>query len=138
MTLPAHVAGLTLDAGALIQFEKGAELVRRLLESARQWSVPVATPAGVLAQVWRGRRQTRIAQLLASRPGKSKVDRWVEIVPLDEKAARRSGLLCGISGCSDVVDASVVLCARDRGHAVLTTDPDDLRGIDPSMVVIPV
>jgi hypothetical protein len=33
-------------------------------------------------------------------------------------------------------DVSVALCARDRGHAVVTTDAGDLRAIDPSLLVI--
>jgi hypothetical protein len=35
-----------------------------------------------------------------------------------------------------VVDASVALCARDRGHPVITTDPGDLHALDPSLVLL--
>lgn len=62
----------------------------------------------------------------------------VDVVPLDDHAARAVGQLCGVSGTTDVVDASVVLCARQRGHRVLTSDPDDLRRIDPRLQMVAV
>jgi hypothetical protein len=36
-------------------------------------------------------------------------------VSLDDARARAAGQLCGVTGTSDVVDASVVLCAKRRG-----------------------
>jgi hypothetical protein len=51
-------------------------------------------------------------------------------------AARAVGLLCGRSGHRDIVDTHVVLVARDRGDAVVTGDPDDLRQIDPGLPLI--
>ena len=35
-----------------------------------------------------------------------------------------------------MVDVSVALCARDRGHPVITTDPADIAKIDPSLTLI--
>jgi hypothetical protein len=46
------------------------------------------------------------------------------------------GRLLAASGTADVVDAHVVLCARRTGQAVLTTDPDDLRHLDPSLTLV--
>lgn len=57
------------------------------------------------------------------------------MVALDQKVALRAGVLCRESKDGDVVDASVVLCARDRSHVVLTTDPDGLRALDPELPV---
>lgn len=48
------------------------------------------------------------------------------------------GVLCGVRGTSDVVDASVALCARERAHAVVTSDPGDLRALDPGLRLIEV
>jgi len=31
---------------------------------------------------------------------------------------------------------SVALCARDRGHSVITSDPADIAKIDPSLTLI--
>jgi hypothetical protein len=45
--------------------------------------------------------------------------------------------LCGARGTSDVIDATVVLCARARGHRVVTSDPDDLRRLDSAIPLIP-
>ncbi len=57
-------------------------------------------------------------------------------VPLGRRAALRAGTLCAAAGTSDVVDASVALCARERGQPVVTTDPGDLRALDPSLVLV--
>jgi predicted nucleic acid-binding protein len=119
--------GLTLDAGALIALERGDERVRALLQ--RVGAEPDATlhiPAGVLAQVFRDpRRQTRMARLL-------KQDR-TSVVPLDDQTARVAGLLLGVRRRSDVIDASVVVCARRCRQGVVTSDPDDLHGLDPKL-----
>jgi hypothetical protein len=117
------VSGATLDAGALIAFERAQRAVVALVARAFERGDPLAVPSGVVAQVWRdGRGQVRLARLLASE--------ITEIVPLDDVTARAVGQLCGVSGATDVVDASVVYCARLRGHAVLTSDPEALRGVD--------
>ncbi len=44
-------------------------------------------------------------------------------------------MLLARRGCSDVVDASVVLCARTHGQGVLTSDPDGLRRLDPDLLL---
>ena len=121
--------GLTLDAGALIAFERGDRHVGLLLDGARDDELEISVPAGALAQAWRdGRRQARLARLLRQPE--------VSIEPLDDLAAREAGQLCGVTRTSDVIDASVVLCARRREHAVVTSDAGDLRKLDPSLDVI--
>jgi hypothetical protein len=55
---------------------------------------------------------------------------------LDDDTARAVGLICGRTGHKDIVDVSVALCARQRGHAVVTSDPDDLQTIDPSLILV--
>jgi hypothetical protein len=61
------VAGLTLDAGALIAYERGDRRIRRLLKIAFGRGVTPTIPAVVLAEVWRGdRKDARVAQLLKS------------------------------------------------------------------------
>jgi hypothetical protein len=121
--------GLTLDAGALIAFERNDRQLIALIKRARERGEKVAAPAGVVGQVWRdGRRQVRLARLLGSGA--------VEVVTLDDLGARMAGQLCGTAGTSDVIDASVVLCARARGRCVVTSDPGDLRTLDPRINVI--
>src|SRR4051794_98341 len=112
--------GLTLDAGALVAFERNDRRVVALIARAVETNYSLAVPAGVVAQVWRdGRRQPRLARMLGADA--------VEIEPLDDRGARAAGQLCGVTQTSDVIDASVVLCAKARGHRIATSDPDDLQ-----------
>ena len=52
--------------------------------------------------------------------------------------ARAVGVLCGRSGHADIVDVHVALHAREHGHAVVTSDPNDIALVDPSLTVITV
>lgn len=123
------MAGLTLDAGALIAFERADRIVIALLQRAREEELEIIVPAGVVAQVWRdGRRQARLARLLG--------DDNVEVDVLDDQRARAAGQLCGLRRTTDIVDASVVLCARARKHRIVTSDPDDLAHLDPAASLI--
>ena len=121
------MTGATLDSGALIAFERGSPRMLALVERATDRGLRLAVPAGVVAQTWRGGRQARLSCLLRAPSA--------EIVPLDELAARAAGVLCGRTGIADVVDASVVVCARERGHQVVSSDPDDLLALDPTLRV---
>jgi hypothetical protein len=40
------------------------------------------------------------------------------------------------TGYDDVVDVHVMLCAIQRRHVVVTSDPDDMSRIDPALPVI--
>jgi hypothetical protein len=125
------MAGLTLDAGALIAFERNDRRVVALLARALHHEWALVVPAGVVGQVWRdGRRQARLARLLATHA--------VHIEVLDDRRAREAGQLCGVRGTADVIDASVVLGARARGHKIVTSDPDDIERLDPhaDMIVV--
>jgi predicted nucleic acid-binding protein len=121
---------ITLDAGALVATERGDRRMTSLLALALARSTAICIPAGVIGQVWRGgTRQARLSLLFA--------DPLVDIVPLEDAAARAAGVLCGLARTNDVIDASVVLCARERGRtAIVTSDPDDLARLDPSARLI--
>ena len=124
-------AGITLDAGALIAFERNDRRAVVLLARAVERGVQVAVPAAVVAQAWRdGRRQVRLARFLASDA--------VTVESLDDAGARAAGQLCGVTKTADVVDAAVVLCARRRGDTVLTSDAGDLRRLDPALRIVAV
>lgn len=123
------MSGVTLDTGALIAFEAGKRRMAVLVEEAQASGSRLAIPAGVLAQAWRGgARQARIARLLRASS--------TTVVALDERTALRVGVRCAVSEVSDVVDASVVVCARDYGHPVVTSDPEDLHVIDPELTLL--
>jgi hypothetical protein len=120
------MSGLTLDTGALIAFEGNDRRVVAIIERARTRRVQLSVPAGVVAQAWRdGRRQARLARLLGSD--------LIEVEVFDDRRARMAGQLCGATRTADVIDASVVLCARARAHGVLTSDAGDLRRLDPTL-----
>jgi hypothetical protein len=103
--------------------------MQALLDEAWTAGVTFNVPSGVLAQAWRGTpRQARLARFLGL-PN-------VSVVPLDDAGARAAGVLCGRRGVDDVVDASVVICAKLGDDAVITTDPNDLRRLDPDLRII--
>lgn len=120
---------VVLDAGALIAFEKNDRKVRALIELALAHRAPVWTTGGVVAQVWRdGSRQARLARLLGSD--------MVRVQPLDREEAQATGAICGAAGVKDVVDASVVLLARRLDAPIVTSDPNDLKRIDPAAQLV--
>jgi len=114
---------LVLDAGALIAFERGDPRMRALLAEAKR----VVVPAGALGQAWRdGRRQVPLRALCNSAR--------THVVPLDRPRAEAAGTLCARARTSDVIDASVVLAARqEQSSVVITSDPDDMRRLDPAL-----
>ncbi|MDP1829937.1 MAG: hypothetical protein Q8L48_42135 [Archangium sp.] len=124
--------GLTFDSGALIAFEARDRRVNTLVQRARDLGRQIVIPSGVLAQVWRqrGPRQARLAILLGAR--------MVKVEDLTRNRAQSAGELCGRSGTSDIVDASVVVAAWSNGRIVVTSDPDDLRHLDPTLTIIAV
>ena len=123
--------GLTLDAGALIALERGDPRIRALLRAALAEHRELHVVAGVIAQVWRdGARQARLARFLDAD--------GVSRAPLDDDTARAVGRLCGLSGHADVVDVHVALHALLHHHAVVTSDPDDIRLVDASLPLIAV
>ena len=117
---------VVLDAGALIAFERGDDRMRALVRLALRTGSTLLVPAGVVAQVFRdGSRHARLRALLNGAT--------TAVPVLDQVFAEAAGRLCGRTGTSDVIDASVILTAR-RAHApVVTSDIDDLRRLDPSV-----
>ena len=123
--------GITLDTGALIALDRGDKRLIALLDRALQQRRTFRVPSGVVGQAWRdGRVQVTLARFL--RIGE------VEITPLDEHFARACGELCGATGTADVIDASVVILARQHGDRIVTSDPHDLRRLDPTCPIIPI
>ncbi len=126
---PRRPRTVVLDAGALIAFEKNDRKVRTLIELALAHGAPLWTAGGVVAQVWRdGSCQVRLARLLGSG--------LVQVQPLDRDEAQATGVLCGEAGTRDIVDASVVLLARKHAAIIVTSDPDDLKRLDPAAQLV--
>lgn len=121
--------GLVLDAGALIALERGDKRMIALLNRAMAQHRRIRIPAGVLGQAWRiGRLQANLARFVRSDE--------VDIIPLDGPIARACGELCAAAGTSDVIDASVVILAGFRRDPIVTSDPGDLRRLDPGAQII--
>jgi hypothetical protein len=117
---------VVLDAGALIAFERGDPRMRALCREAIRTGSRFVVPAGVVGQVWRdGARQVPLSALLKAPT--------THVAALDHPLAEACGTLCGRTGTSDVVDASVVLVARRERAVVVTSDISDLRRLDPGL-----
>ncbi|HET8663550.1 MAG TPA: hypothetical protein VFM08_04475 [Nocardioides sp.] len=103
--------------------------MRSLLRAAVDQGRDLHVVAGVIAQVWRdGSRQARLARLLAAD--------GLATAALDAEVARAVGRVCGLTGHDDVVDVHVALHARLHDLAVVTSDVDDLRSVDPTLRLI--
>lgn len=125
-----RTTGLTLDAGALLALDHPAKAIAmqaRLTEAVRRGGT-ICVPVSAIAQAWRSSRQVRLARLLKSRD--------IDVAVMTPNIARSVGLLCARSGHDDVIDVHVALCARERRHAVITSDPDDISRVDPALPVI--
>ena len=122
-------AGITLDAGALIALDRGDGRMIALLDRALAQRRTFRIPAGVIGQAWRdGRAQVTLARFLRTRE--------VDIVALDEHLSRSCGELCGATGASDVIDASVVILAKEHHDIIVTSDAEDLRRLDPRASIV--
>jgi rRNA-processing protein FCF1 len=121
---------LVLDAGALIGVERRSPQIQELLRRARAREVSVVIPTVVVAQVVRsGGRQANLRRFLA--------DSYLSFVGLDYLTALEIGGLLGDSGTADVVDACVAVYARRLNHCpVVTSDPEDLGKLDPTLPLI--
>ncbi len=118
-----------MDTGALIALDRGDKRMIALLQQVLAQGFAVRVPAGVVGQAWRdGRIQVTLGRFLRSEE--------VEILPLDEQLARSCGELCDATHTSDVIDASVVIVARERNDRIVTSDSSDLRRLDRAAPVI--
>ncbi|HEV8116169.1 MAG TPA: hypothetical protein VGP53_08030 [Acidimicrobiales bacterium] len=123
------MAGVTLDAGGLIALDRDDRRVLVLLARAAETRAVVTVPATALAQaIRRPERQVRLARLLRQPT--------TEVVPLGRVDATGVGRLLAATDTADVADAQVVLCARRRGHRVVTSDPENLRRLDGKLDLI--
>jgi len=121
--------GITLDAGGLIAIDRNDRRLVVLLARAAETRARVTIPATALAQaIRRPDRQARLARLIRQPT--------TDVISLDSVDATNVGRLLAASGTSDVVDAHVVICARRSGQRVATSDPEDLRALDPTLDVI--
>ena len=123
--------GVTFDAGGLIALERNNRRIFSIIKTALEDGDRIVVPATALAQVIRNPvKQVRLWRMVQH----DKTD----VVPLDASHAQAVGVLLARSGTSDIADAHVVVCAQKAGHSVVTSDPFDLRRLDPGLRVISV
>lgn len=121
--------GITLDAGGLIAVDRDERRVVVLLARAAETRARITVPASALAQaIRRPERQVRLARLIRQPT--------TDVMALDRVDATNVGRLLAASGTADVVDAHVILCARRAHQRVVTSDPDDLRGLDATIEIV--
>jgi hypothetical protein len=121
--------GVTLDAGGLIALDRDDRRVVVLLARARETGARVTVPASALAQaIRRSDQQGRLSRLIRQ-PA-------TDVIGLGRVDATNVGRLLAASGTSDIADAHVVICARRAGQPVVTSDPGDLRKLDPALRLI--
>jgi predicted nucleic acid-binding protein len=121
--------GVTLDAGALIALDRNDRRVVVLLARARETGARITVPATALAQaVRRPDRQVRLARLIRQPT--------TDVIALDRVDATNVGRLLAASGTADIADAHVVICARRSNQQVVTSDPGDLRALDPTLRLV--
>ena len=123
------MAGITLDAGGLVALDRDDRRVLVLLARAKETGARVTVPATALAQAIRQpQQQARLARLVRQPT--------TDVVVLDRVDATNVGRLLSASATADIVDAHVVICARRAGQKVVTSDPDDLRRLDPRVGLV--
>jgi hypothetical protein len=125
------VNGIVFDAGGLIALERNDRRVLLALNAALEEDGRVIVPATALAQVIRNpARQVRLWRMI-------QFER-TDVVPLDGSDAQAVGALLGQTATTDITDAHVVICAQTAGYAVVTSDPLDLKRLDPKIRLIAV
>ena len=124
----ASPSAIVLDSGALIALERGDARMRALCREALRVGARVVVPSAVVAQVIRRPAQQVVIRALLDGP-------TTEIPVLDRLLAEAAGVLCARTGTADVVDATVVLVAGRERAAVVSSDPKDLRRLDPTLRV---
>jgi predicted nucleic acid-binding protein len=123
------MVGVTMDAGGLIAVDRNTRRVLVLLARARETGARVTVPATALAQAVRQpERQARLARLIRQPT--------TDVVALDRVDATNVGRLLAASRTTDIADAHVVICARRAQQQVITSDPSDLRALDPTIRLV--
>jgi predicted nucleic acid-binding protein len=121
--------GIVFDAGGLIALERNDRRVFSILDTAVEDGDRIIVPATALAQVIRNpARQVRLWRMI-------QFDK-TEVIPLDGSQAQAIGALLARTRTSDITDAHVVICAQTAGYAIITSDPLDLKRLDPALRLI--
>ena len=128
-TTEGRVNGIAFDAGGLIALERNNRRVFSILATALEDGSRIIVPATALAQVIRNpATQVRLWRMVQHDA--------TDVTPLDASHAQAVGALLARTGTSDITDAHVVICAQRSDLVVITSDPLDLKRLDPKLRVI--
>jgi hypothetical protein len=123
--------GITFDTGGLIALDRNDRRVIVLLARTMELGMRVTVPATALAQAIRNpARQARLSRLIRQA--------GTDLVALDGPDATAVGLLLAKTATADIADAHVVICAQRTRQVVVTSDPGDIRRIDPGLRLVAV
>lgn len=124
-----RVNGIVFDAGGLIALERNDRRIFAILDTALEDGDRIIVPATVLAQVIRNpARQVRLWRMI-------QFDK-TEVIALDGSQAQAVAALLARTSTSDITDAHVVICAQAAGYSIITSDPVDLKRLDPALRLI--
>lgn len=104
------------DSGVLVSADKNERRTWAEHKARLEFGVLPVVPAPVVAQVSRSARQSQLRRFLAG----------CRVVAFGEQAAHEAGRLLGVTRTTDVVDAAVVVTARQEHAAIITSDPNDI------------
>jgi len=110
------VSALVLDDGAFVAVDRADRAMLARLRMAQQAGLELRSTGVVITQVWRDPAgRANLARLLKS----------VDVKAIDERLGRAAGVLLGMAGAKDAVDASVVAVSA-TGDRILTSDASDI------------
>lgn len=111
------MSALVLDDGAFVAVDRADRAMLARLRMAQQAGLELRSTGVVITQVWRdpAGRQANLARLLKS----------VDVKAIGERLGRAAGVLLGMAGAKDAVDASVVAVSA-TGDRILTSDASDI------------
>jgi predicted nucleic acid-binding protein len=104
------------DSGVLVSADRDERRTWAEHKARLEFGVLPVVPAPVVAQVSRSARQSQLRRFLTG----------CRVVAFGEQDAHEAGRLLGITRTTDVVDAAVVVTARQKQAAIITSDPDDI------------
>lgn len=113
------MSGVTYDTGALVAADRDDRRIWALHRRALERGQSPTVPAGVLGQAWRGGPQPQLSRLLVG----------CQVDELSEERSRSAGALLAVVGGSDVIDASVVVGALERGDVIFSSDRTDMEAL---------
>jgi predicted nucleic acid-binding protein len=113
------MAGLTLDTGALIAYERRDRSLMALLKAASQDEKTLTIPTVAIAEAYRGTNKRLLQTLLDA----------AIVEPLSELLARSAGEAQAKVKGATTIDAVVAASAAQREDHVVTSDPRDMRNL---------